>query len=78
MTKIFLVVKYLKLYKTKNFRPEISEASDLFQPSRVLDLAAIQTDVNDVTKGISLQFTAPGDDFDVGQGETLFFHYYNK
>jgi len=55
--------------------PEISEASDLFEPSRVLDFAANQIDVNDVTKGIGLQFTAPGDDFDVGQASRYELRY---
>jgi len=49
--------------------PEITDALDSFPPSKVIDLTANQVDVDDVTKGIKLQFTAPGDDFDVGKGK---------
>ena len=34
----------------------------------MIDLAAEQLDVFDVTKGFKVMFTAPGDDYDVGKG----------
>jgi len=55
--------------------PDLANASDSFPPSKVIDLTAHQVDVDDVTKGIKLKFTAPGDDFDVGQASRYEIRY---
>jgi len=55
--------------------PEITNASDFFPPSRIIDLAAHQIDVDDIKKGIELQFTAAGDDFDVGKASNYEIRY---
>jgi len=55
--------------------PDLANASDSFPPSKVIDLTANQVDVDDVTKGIKLQFTAPGGNFDVGQASIYEIRY---
>lgn len=41
---------------------------DALPPSKVFDLSAKQNNMNNVSQGIVLSFTAPGDDYDSGTG----------
>ena len=43
-------------------------STDNYPPSQVIDLAVRQSNPLDVTKGVSLTFTAPGDNYDDGTG----------
>nr|XP_039256541.1 calcium-activated chloride channel regulator 3A-1-like [Styela clava] len=39
---------------------------DIFPPNKITDLGVTQVDLNDASSGITLKFTAPGDDYDSG------------
>ena len=40
-----------------------------FPPSRIIDLKAVQLNIDDPTLGVSVSFTAPGGDLDEGKGQ---------
>ncbi|CAK8689676.1 unnamed protein product [Clavelina lepadiformis] len=44
-------------------------AADFFPPSRVIDLAVKQVEALDVSQGVQLTFTTPGDDYDTGTAD---------
>lgn len=43
-------------------------AVDVYPPGRITNAQLKQIDLEDITKGIELGFTAPGDDYDSGTG----------
>ena len=58
-------------------RPTAGEgAADFFPPSRVIDLAVKQVEALDVSQGVQLTFTTPGDDYDTGTGKYCFQNAY--
>ncbi|CAK8691894.1 unnamed protein product, partial [Clavelina lepadiformis] len=62
------------------FSKPINETdADLYPPSRVIDLKVKQIDPLDVTQGVQLTFTSPGDDYDSGTADFYEIRYtYDK
>ncbi|XP_076809993.1 calcium-activated chloride channel regulator 3A-1-like [Clavelina lepadiformis] len=52
-----------------------ADSSDLFPPSRVIDLTVKQVDALDVSQGVLLTFTSPGDDYDAGTANSYEIRY---
>ena len=42
--------------------------TDIYPPSKVIDVNVVQSNLNDVSQGFLLTFSAPGDDYDSGTG----------
>ena len=59
------------------FRQANTPSRDTYSPSKVIDLTVKQLDPLDATQGIVLTFTAPGDDYDNGQGNFYSFWFGN-
>ena len=49
---------------------------DIYPPSQVIDVNVVQSNLDDVSQGFLLTFSAPGDDYDTGTGLSFALLFY--